>query len=79
MERSVNILEITEMKYRHSYSEFEKCISERGITSYRVATDLGFSPMTLSDWKRGESKPKIDKMVKIAEYLDVDVNIFLYD
>jgi transcriptional regulator with XRE-family HTH domain len=68
-----------EIKYRKSYSEFEKLISEKNVTSYRVATDLGFSPMTLSDWKRGESKPKTDKMIKIAEYLGVDVAVFLDD
>jgi transcriptional regulator with XRE-family HTH domain len=68
-----------DIKYRKSYSEFEKLISERNITPYRVAIDLGFSPMTLSDWKHGKSKPKADKLIKIAEYLEVDVTAFLDD
>lgn len=38
-------------KYGQSYSKFEKKLSEKGITPYRVATDLNISPMLLSDWK----------------------------
>jgi transcriptional regulator with XRE-family HTH domain len=67
------------IKYHKSYSEFEKLISEMDVTPYRVANDLGFSPMTLSDWKNGKSKPKTDKMIKIAKYLGVDVAVFLDD
>lgn len=39
-------------KYAQSYSKFEQILEKKGITSYRVATDLNFSPMLLSDWKR---------------------------
>lgn len=63
-------------KYGHSYSRFEKILSEKGITPYRVATDLGFSPMILSDWKRDKSKPKLDTMVLISNYLGVRVTDF---
>jgi transcriptional regulator with XRE-family HTH domain len=69
----------TGIKYRRSYSEFNRCITERAITSYRVATDTNISPMTLSDWKHGKSKPKFDKLIKIAEYLEVDVAVFMDD
>ena len=34
-----------------SYTRFSEIISQKGITPYRVATDTGISPMTLSDWK----------------------------
>ena len=33
--------------------------------------------MTLSDWKRGKSVPKSDKMRKIAEYLNVSVDYLM--
>ena len=65
------------MKYAHSYSNFEKILSDKGITPYKVASDLKISPMTLSDWKNGKSKPKLDKMVKISNYLGVDVSNFV--
>ena len=63
-------------KYERSYSNFERILNEKGITPYRVATDLGFSPMLLSDWKQGKSKPKYDTMVAIVNYLDADIEQF---
>lgn len=63
-------------KYYRSYSHFEKILSEKSITPYRVATELGISPMILSDWKNGKSKPKLDTMILIANYLNVPVTIF---
>ena len=64
-------------KYAQSYSRFEQILKKKGITSYRVATDLNFSPMLLSDWKRDKSKPKLDTMIKIASYLDEPVESFV--
>ena len=63
-------------KYERSYSNFERILNEKGITPYRIATDLGFSPMLLSDWKQGKSKPKYDTMVAIVNYLDADIEQF---
>ena len=62
--------------YERSYSNFERILSEKQITPYRVATDLGFSPMLLSDWKLDKSKPKYDTMVSIVNYLGVDMEQF---
>lgn len=64
-------------KYAKSYARFEKILNKKGITAYRVATDLNFSPMLLSDWKRDKSKPKLDTMIKIASYLDEPVESFV--
>lgn len=64
-------------KYGRSYSRFEQILAKKSITPYRVATDLGISPMSLSDWKNDKSKPKMDKMLKIAEYLGVSVKEFI--
>ena len=66
-----------EKKYGSSYGKFCESISKKGITSYRVATDLGISPMLLSDWKNGKSKPKLDTMVMISDYLGTDVKQFV--
>lgn len=59
-----------------SYLRFEEILCEKGLTLYRVAKDLGISPMTLSDWKHDKSKPKMEKMIKIAKYLGVDIEEF---
>ena len=40
---------------------------------YKVSKETGVSQSTLSDWKRGVSTPKIDKLQKIANYFGVSV------
>lgn len=59
------------------YEKFEQLVKERGITAYRVAKDIGLAPTVFSDWKSGKSKPKIDKLKKIADYFGVSIEYFL--
>jgi repressor LexA len=56
------------------YEKFQQIITFKGITSYRVAKDTGISTTTLSDWKHGKSKPKADKLIKLADYLGVSLD-----
>lgn len=58
------------------YEIFQRLLDEKGITPYRVSKDTGIASSTLTDWKLGRSKPKADKMQKIADYFGVDVNLF---
>lgn len=53
------------------YENFEKIIKERGITPYRVAKDTGIAQSCLSDWKHRRSIPRVDKLIKIAAYLEI--------
>jgi transcriptional regulator with XRE-family HTH domain len=55
----------------HLYNNFEKIIKEKGVTPYRVAKDTGIATGTMSDWKLGKSTPKLDKIIKISNYLGV--------
>ena len=64
-------------KYFRSYSRFEQILTEKSITPYRVATDLHISPMSLSDWKNGISKPKTDKLLILANYFGVGIEELL--
>lgn len=59
------------------YQKFEQLVKSRGITAYRVAKDLGLAPAVFSDWKSGKSKPKADKLKKIADYFGVTIEYFL--
>ena len=59
------------------YEKFERLLVERGVTAYRVAKETGISPATLSDWKTGKSKPKQDKLIKIADYFGVTVDYLM--
>ena len=61
------------------YEIFERLLSEQEITAYKVAKNTGISTATLTQWKKGISTPKIDKLLKIAKYLDVDVALFYDD
>ena len=58
------------------YQKFEQLVKERGVTAYRVAKDIGLAPTVFSDWKSGKSKPKVDKLKKIADYFGVTVEYF---
>lgn len=53
------------------YEIYQRLLYEKGLKNSDVARATGISNMTLSDWKRGVSKPKEDKMRKIAEFLGV--------
>jgi len=59
------------------YEKFEHLLTQKGITAYRVAKDVGMSPVVLSDWKTGKSKPKVDKLMILAKYFDVPIEYFL--
>lgn len=59
------------------YQKFEQLVNARGITAYRVAKDTGMTPTVFSDWKNGKSKPKADKLKKLADYFGVTIEYFL--
>ena len=51
------------------YEVFENLLKEHNTTAYAVAKAIGISRVTLYDWRKGRSKPKIDKLKKIANFL----------
>ena len=46
-------------------------IEERGITAYKLTTDLGLNSGIITQWKKGLGKPGTDAIIKIVEYFDV--------
>lgn len=56
------------------YDKFQQIIKDKGITAYRVAKDTGIPTSSFSEWKSGRSKPKIEKLNKIAKYLGVTLD-----
>ena len=63
--------------YKFSYSKFEKLLNEQCITAYQVSKDTGITTATLSEWKTGKYTPKIDKLLKLANYFGITVEYFL--
>lgn len=59
------------------YEIFQKLLNEKGVKTSDVARATGISNMTFSDWKRGKSVPKIDKLQKIADYFGVTVEYLM--
>ena len=59
------------------YEIFAKLMEDHNVTSYRVAKDTGVSQTTLSDWKRGRSVPKLEKLKKLADYFGVSVEYLM--
>lgn len=58
------------------YSRYVELRDKKGVTDYKVAEDTGVSKSTFSDWKAGRSKPKLEKLFKIANYFGVSVEYF---
>lgn len=61
------------------YSKFERLLKERNLTPYKVSLATGIAQSTLSDWKRGISNPKIDKLITLAAYFNVSIEYFIDD
>lgn len=59
------------------YQKLNELLKEQKITAYRLAKDTGISPVVFSDWKSGKSKPKADKLKRIADYFGKPVEYFL--
>lgn len=55
------------------YEIFSELLQTHGVTPYKVSKETGVSQSTLSDWKRGISTPKQDKLQKIADYFNVSL------
>lgn len=59
------------------YKKFEKLLENKNVTAYQVAQATGIATATLSAWKAGAYAPKLDKLLKIAEYFDVPLEYFV--
>lgn len=60
-----------------SYQKFENLLKSAKKTVYKVATETGISPSTFTDWKKGRSVPKADKLKILADYFEVNIGYFL--
>ena len=55
------------------YKRYEALRDARKMTDAQVADLSGVAPQTLSAWKLGLYVPKIDKLMRIAEALNVPI------
>ena len=59
------------------YEVFQMLLDKYGVTAYRVSKETGISTATLTDWKKGRSTPKQDKLQKIADYFGVSIEYLM--
>ncbi len=60
-----------------AYQRFLSGMNKKNVTPYNVSKNTGIATSTLSDWKNGKSMPKPDKMQRIADYLDLNLEYLL--
>ena len=56
------------------YEIYCKLRDRKGVKDADVAKATGITKSTFSDWKNGRSKPKDEKLLKIAEYFEVTLD-----
>lgn len=61
-----------------AYARFLNELQKKSITPYKVSKDTGIATATLSDWKKGISMPKKDKIDVISNYLGVNSDYIIY-
>lgn len=59
------------------YEIYCKLRNERGLKDADVVRQTGITKSTFSDWKSGRSKPKNDKLQKIADFFGVTVDYLM--
>ena len=59
------------------YQRFVELLEKTNKTKYRVSKDTGIPQSVLSNWKSGRSKPKADKLKKLAKYFGVPMEYFV--
>lgn len=59
------------------YKKFELLLVKNNKTAYQVSKETGISTATLTNWKYGRYKPKVDKLKALAKYFGVTIDYFL--
>lgn len=59
------------------YERFKFLLDEKGYKTSDIAKATGIHPSTFSDWKKGKSSPKFDKLEKIASFFNVSTDYLI--
>lgn len=59
------------------YEKFSELLDKTNKTAYQVSKDTGIPTSTLTNWKLGRYKPKVDKLKILADYFGVSIEYFL--
>lgn len=59
------------------YEIFERLLKEKGLKAADVVRGTGIKSPVFSEWKKGKSNPNTEKMLKIANFLNVTVEYLM--
>ena len=59
------------------YEKYAALRDERKTSDYKVACATGITKSTFTDWRTGRSRPKVEKLKKIADFFGVPIEYFL--
>lgn len=59
------------------YAKYVKLRDEKNIRDADVSKATGIPQSTFTDWKNGKCNPKLDKLMKIAQFFDVSIEEFV--
>jgi transcriptional regulator with XRE-family HTH domain len=61
------------------YAKYVQLRDAKGVTDKAVASATNIPPSTFTDWKQGRSKPKLAKLLKIAQFFGVSLDDLIKD
>lgn len=56
----------------------KEILAEKGLEGKDLANAIGVTTTTISNFNQGNTLPKADTLLKIAEYLDLDIRDLFY-
>lgn len=59
------------------YQNFVELLEKNNVKTIEVAKATNIPPSTFTDWKKGKSSPKQDKLQKIAEFFGVSMEYLM--
>lgn len=59
--------------------KLRKALDDKGITAYRIAKDLGFSPSTITNYINNSTTPDAGKLQMICQYIGIPIEELLGD
>lgn len=59
------------------YAKYAELRDKAEVRDADVAKATGIYPSVFTDWKNGKSNPKIDKLIKIAQFFNVSIEVFV--
>ena len=61
------------------YNKYEALRQEKGVSTAAVCNATNLNAATFSHWKQDLYTPKVDKLLKIADYFGVPISYFYDD